>query len=148
MIAKLYVDDVLYSVQKALYYERGRGSYFRSTMVGAGFLSDDEISGDSPEAVINDCIRALKQHGIIKDATFQLDDTGKLYTFTLTDSVHLASDQRLIDDGVPPFICPPVNIILDKICRRFGLAVEIADIDVDLHTGTHVVNVVVFEQNL
>jgi hypothetical protein len=55
-------------------------------------------------------------------------------------------EARLKEQGVPAFVCPPINIILHKIRQLIGLAVEIADISVNQEEGTCVVRVVIFKQ--
>jgi hypothetical protein len=132
------------TVSPKLYYERGRGAYFRSTMIGANFIQNEAIAGGTPDEVISGCISALKTCGIIKDGTFRCDASGRLYTITFKESLHLQVDQRLMADGVPPYICPPANMILHLLRERFGLAVEIAAIRLDIEQKKHIVDVVVF----
>ena len=55
-------------------------------------------------------------------------------------------EARLKEEGVPAFVCPPINMILYKIRELVGLAVEIADITVNQGEGRCTVRVVVFKQ--
>jgi hypothetical protein len=52
----------------------------------------------------------------------------------------------LEEEGVPTFVCPPINTILYKIRQLIGLAVEIADITVHQDEGKCIVRVVIFGQ--
>jgi hypothetical protein len=148
MNLEAYYRDVVYALVKALYYERGRGAYFRATMVGVDFLEDKDIQGNTPEAVIDSCIRVLIESGIIEGGDYRRDESGNLFTFELSGYRHFPIDKKLKDEGVPPFVNPPINMILHKIRQLTGLAVEIADIDFDAEDGKYVANVVVFEQDL
>jgi hypothetical protein len=52
----------------------------------------------------------------------------------------------LKEEGIPAFVCPPINMILYKIRQLIDLAVEIADINVDQKEGKCIVRVVIFKQ--
>lgn len=148
MKLEAYFNDVVYGLEKALYYERGRGAYFRATMVGVDFIERKKIEGSTPEEVIDKCIEELIESEIIQDATYKRDESGNLFTFEIKGSTHLPIDVKLREEGVPPYVCPPINMILHKIRQLTNLAVEIADINVNESEGIHIVNVVVFEQDL
>jgi hypothetical protein len=139
-----YFNDIAYALEKTLYYERGRGAYFRATMVGVDFIKDKEINGKSDEAIITDCFSALIHGEIISSASFEKDETGNLFTFELNHCTHLPIEARLTEEGVPPYICPPINMILYKIGELTNLAVEIAKITVLEREGRCVVKVVAF----
>ena len=139
-----YFNEIAYALEKTLYYERGRGAYFRATMVGVDFIKDKDIKGKTDEAIINDCIKALVDGEIIKGASFEKDETGNLFTFELNHCTHLSIETRLTEEGVPPYICPPINMILYKIGELTNLAVEIANITVIEHEERCVVMVVAF----
>ena len=139
-----YFKDIAYALEKTLYYERGRGAYFRATMIGVDFLKDKSIKGETEEAIIDDCIKALIDGEIISNASFEKDETGNLFTFELKHCTHLPIEARLTEEGVPPYICPPINMILYKIGEMTNLAVEIAKITVLEREGRCVVKVVAF----
>jgi hypothetical protein len=141
-----YFKDIAYALEKTLYYERGRGAYFRATMIGVDFLKDKSIKGETEEAIIDDCIKALIDGEIISNASFEKDETGNLFTFELKQCTHLPIEVRLTEEGVPPYICPPINMILYKIGEMTNLAVEIAKIRVLENEGRCVVKVVAFEK--
>jgi hypothetical protein len=52
----------------------------------------------------------------------------------------------LREEGVPAYVCPPINMILYKVREIMDLAVEIADITVDHENRRCIVRVVVFKQ--
>jgi hypothetical protein len=68
------------------------------------------------------------------------------FTFELKGCVHLPVEAWLKEEGVPAFVCPPINMILYKIRQLIDLAVEIADISVHQKEGKCVVRVVIFKQ--
>jgi len=141
-----YFNDIVYALEKTLYYERGRGAYFRATMVGVDFIKDKNIEAGTDDAIMDSCIKALVEGGIIEGASFQKDDTGNLFTFELKGCTHLPIEAKLTEEGVPPYICPPINMILYKIGQLTNLAVEIAKITVIEKEGRCVVKVVAFEK--
>jgi hypothetical protein len=142
-----YFKDITYSLEKALYYERGRGAYFRGTMIGVDFIERKNIQGESAEEIIDQCIKAVVEGEIIQGATHEKDETGNLLTFELKGCMHLPVEAKLADEGVPTYICPPTNMILYKLGHLSNLAVEIAKIDVDRSEGRCVVKVVAFEKS-
>jgi len=141
-----YFQDIVSALEKALYYERGRGGYFRATMVGTDFIDREPIKGETSEEVIESCVNVLVENKKIKKATSMKDDSGTFFTFEIEGCVHLPVEARLKEEGVPPFVCPPVNMILYKIRELAHLAVEIADISVSHEQGRCAVRVVIFKQ--
>lgn len=142
-----YFNDIAYALEKTLYYERGRGAYFRGTMIGVDFIKEKNIEANTEEGIIDECIKALVDGEIIRGASFEKDETGNLFTFELKACLHLPIEARLTEEGVPPYICPPVNMILYKMGQLTNLAVEIAKITVHEREGRCVVKVVAFEKS-
>ena len=141
-----YFQDTFSSLAKALFYERGRGAYFRATMVGRDYIDRRDIKGSTSGEIIEECIDYLIEDNIIRGATYKKDESDTFFTFELNGCIHLPVEERLENDGVPAFVCPPINMILYKIRQLIGLAVEIADITVQQHEGKCVVQVVIFGQ--
>ena len=146
MIDQTYFQDTFSALVKSLYYERGGGAYFRATMVGRDFIDRCEITGNTSEAVIENCIDALVENDIIEKGTYQKDESDTFFTFEVKGCAHLPVEARLEEEGVPAFVCPPINMILYKIRQLVGLAVEIADISVHQDEGQCIVRVVIFRQ--
>lgn len=147
MMDSSYFRDIVSALEKALYYERGRGAYFRATMVGADFIDREDIGGDTSEEVIDNCVKALLEKEMIERAVCKKDESGTFFTFEIKGCAHLPVEARLKEEGVPPFVCPPINMILYKIRQLVDLAVEIADINVRQEDGMCAVRVVVFKQD-
>jgi hypothetical protein len=146
MIDSTYFQDTFSALAKSLYYERGRGAYFRATMVGRDYIDRTEIRGDTSEEVIENCVKFLVENDIIEKAAYKKDESDTFFTFEMKGCAHLPVEARLKEQGVPAFVCPPINIILHKIRQLIGLAVEIADITVNQEERTCIVRVVIFKQ--
>jgi len=146
MIDSTYFQDTFSALVKSLYYERGRGAYFRATMVGRDYIDRTEIRGKTSEKVIENCVKFLVENHIIKEAAYKKDESDTFFTFEIKGCIHLPVEARLKEQGVPAFVCPPINIILHKIRQLIDLAVEIADITVNQEEGTCIVRVVIFKQ--
>jgi hypothetical protein len=146
MIDRTYFQDTFAALVKSLYYERGRGASFRATMVGRDYIDRCEIQGDTSEAVIENCIDVLVENNIIEKATYQKDESDTFFTFEMKGCAHLPVEAQLKEEGVPAFVCPPINMILYKIRQLVDLAVEIADISVHQKEGKCIVRVVIFKQ--
>lgn len=146
MMDRTYFQDTFSALAKALYYERGRGAYFRATMVGRDYVDRREIKGNTSEEVIESCIDVLLENNIIEKAEYKKDESNTFFTFEVKGCAHLPVEAWLEEEGVPAFVCPPINIILYKIRQVIGLAVEIADITVHQEEGKCIVRVVIFGQ--
>jgi hypothetical protein len=146
MIDRTYFQDTFSALVKSLYYERGRGAYFRATMVGRDYIDRHEIEGNTSEVVIGNCIDVLVENSIIEKATYKKDESDTFFTFEVKGCAHLPVEAWLKEEGVPAFVCPPINMILYKIRQRIGLAVEIADITVHQKEGKCIVRIVIFKQ--
>jgi hypothetical protein len=146
MIDSTYFQDTFSALVKALYYERGRGAYFRATMVGRDYIDRIEINGNTSEKVIENCVKFLVKKDIVEKVAYKQDKSDTFFTFEIKGCIHLPVEARLKEQGVPAFVCPPINIILHKIRQLIGLTVEIADITVNQEEGTCIVRVVIFKQ--
>ena len=146
MIDQTYFQDTFSALAKSLYYERGGGAYFRATMVGRDFIDRHEITGGTPEAVIEKCIDVLIKNNVIEKSTYKKDDSDTFFTFEMQGCAHLPVEAWLKKEGVPAFVCPPINMILYKIRQLVELAVEIADIKVHQEEGKCIVRVVIYKQ--
>jgi hypothetical protein len=146
MMDRSYFEDTFSALAKSLFYERGLGASFRATMVGRDYIDRFEIKGDTSEAVIENCIDVLVENNIIEKATYQKDESDSFFTFEVKGCAHLPVEARLKGEGVPAFVCPPINMILYKIRQLVDLAVEIADISVDQKERKCIVRVVIFKQ--
>jgi hypothetical protein len=146
MMDRTYFQDTFAALAKSLFYERGRGACFRATMIGRDYIDRHEIQGDTSEAVIENCIDVLVENNLIENATYQKDESDSFFSFEVKGCAHLPVEAWLEKEGVPAFICPPINMILYKIRQRIGLAVEIADIAVHQKEGKCIVRVVIFKQ--
>ena len=142
-----YFSELVCALEKALYYERGRGACFRVTRVGTDFIDQKIIKGDTAEEIIDNCITELIDKEIIKKATYEKKEGGALFDFEFKGCTHLPIEIKLKKEGVPPYVCPPANMILHKIAQNVNLAVEIAEISVDESNDRCVVSVVAFEKN-
>jgi hypothetical protein len=146
MMDQTYFQDTFSALAKSLFYERGLGACFRATMVGRDFIDRHEIQGDTSKAVVENCIDVLVKQNVIEKAAYKKDQTEDFFTFEVKGCTHLPVEARLKEEGVPAFVCPPINMILYKIRQLIGLAVEIADITVDQAEGRCTVRVVIFKQ--
>ena len=59
---RTYFQDTFSALVKSLNYERGRGAYFRATMVGRDYIDRREIKGNTSEEVIESCIDVLLEN--------------------------------------------------------------------------------------
>ncbi len=146
MIDSHYFRDIVSALEKALYYERGRGAYFRATMIGKDFINRKSIGGNTAEEVIESCVKVMREDNMMKSASYKKDENGALFTFEIGGCIHLPVEATLKEEGVPTYVCPPINMILYKIREKMDLAVEIADITVHQDEGRCIVRVVVFKQ--
>lgn len=115
-------------------------------MTGTDFIDRKPIKGNTSEEVIENCIKEIREAHIANHISFQKGEDGTLFTFEIIKCMHLPVEAKLKAEGIPAYICPPINMILWKIKERMGLAVEIADITVDQDHGTCMIRVVVFKQ--
>ena len=146
MIDQTYFQDTFAALVKSLYYERGRGASFRATMVGRDYIDRHEIQGNTSEAVVESCIAVLVENNLIENVSYQKDASDTFFTFEVQGCAHLPVEARLEEEGVPAFVCPPINMILYKIRQCIGLAVEIADISVHQKESKCIVRVVIYKQ--
>ena len=83
MIDSYYFRDIVSALEKALYYERGRGAYFRATLVGKDFIDRKSIEGNTVEEVIESCLKVMREEGMMRNGSYKKDEKGTLLTFEI-----------------------------------------------------------------
>ena len=98
MMDPIYFQYTFAALAKSLFYERGRGAYFRATLVGRDYIDRHKIQGDTSEAVIENCIDVLVENNLIEKAIYKKDESDNFFTFAVNGCAHLPVEARLKEE--------------------------------------------------
>ena len=138
-----YCNDLLVRLEELIHHELGgRGMDF----VGVDFLRSQDIKGDTPEKVIDSCIKVLKDNNMVKDISYAIHPSGMLLKLTVLGCLHMPKEIKLKQDGVKPSLCIIANTVIDQIIEKLNYEnVIIADRSIDETKGECIIKIAMFE---
>ncbi|MFC1532775.1 hypothetical protein ACFL7M_05365 [Thermodesulfobacteriota bacterium] len=132
-----YCNDIMVRLEELLFHELSGCAAWKVELVGVDFIQSKDIKGDNPDEVIENCIREIKDAGLVKDMTYEISGKGIKLEIRMKDCVHLPKEARLKKDGITPYICPITNMILDQLIETLGFETSyLAEVDIDEETGS------------
>jgi hypothetical protein len=139
-----YVNSIVYDMEKAFWDERGKGARFRVTTVGRDYFLGKclpRIHARKVEPIVEVLEEVLRSEGIVEDISHEVD--GRLLRLRVEGCLHEGVEQRLSENGVPPFTCIPANLVALAIEEILDQPVELAEIK--LENGACHMLLVIFE---
>lgn len=113
-----YLNDVLVRLEELLYHELSGCAAWKVEFVGVDFIQSRKIEGKTLDEIITSCIREIVSGGLVKDIDYVVGGKGVMLKLKVRDCVHLPKEVRLKQEGVAPYICPIMNMILDQILEK------------------------------
>lgn len=115
-----HLNEILARWEEILYHELGGVANLKVDFIGVDFIRSKKIEGDTVHTVIEGCIKEIVGAGIARDILYVTDETGIFLKLDIKGCVHLPAKARVIQDGVPPYVCLVANMILDRIIGLLG----------------------------
>ena len=115
-----YYNDLIVRLEEIFYHELSHMVHPKMEYVGIDFLKDKNIQGKTVDEVIGNCVKVIKDAGLVEDISFSQAGAGLLLVFDVKGCIHLPMEAKLKkgfkeEGGVEPFLCPIANMILDRI---------------------------------
>jgi len=133
-----YLNDLLADTLKSFWDERGRGTRYRTTLVGIDryIKLNENKSIDKSEDIsvaMQNVKTYLEDQGIILSLSYnQRQDFSEILDVEIKGCIHLGMESKLFKNGVEePLACPCANLIMYLIEQTLGLTTELADIKID-----------------
>jgi len=131
-----YCNDMLVRLEELLFHELSGCAAWKVELVGVDFIQSRNITGNTPDELIMNCIRQIKAAGLVDEMTHEIGGKGIKLELRMKDCVHLPKEAKLKKDGVKPYICPITNMILDQLIEKLNFETTyVAEIDCDENTG-------------
>jgi hypothetical protein len=143
-----YCNDVLVRLEELLYLELSGCAAWKVELVGIDFIQSKDIKGDTPDEVIENCIKEIVADGLVKEMTHQIAGRGVLLSLKIKGCAHLPKEAKLKKDGVEPYICPIANMILDQLIEKLNYETTyLADLEINQESGECLVRSAIYEDD-
>ncbi|MGE5483798.1 MAG: hypothetical protein ACM3X4_02135 [Ignavibacteriales bacterium] len=121
-----YMNQVIASLEKAFYDERGRGGRYRTTLVGTGYFEPllEAAHGRNWRETLDSVCDSLTRSNIADRMTVEYDGQNVLLV-EVSGCVHGSFHSA---EGVEPFVCPPGNAVMRVFSKAFGVHPELMSI--------------------
>ena len=141
-----YFNDLLARTEELFYHELSDCAAWKTEFIGIDFIQSKPIIGNTPEQVIESCIKAIAAEGLIKSASYSIGGEAILLYLKVSGCIHIPKEVRLQKSGIKPYNCPIVNMILDQLIERLNFATTyLADLDIDEAGGECTIKSAIFE---
>ena len=115
-----YCNEVMARLETLMYQELSGMAHWKCEFVGADFIRSKDIQGTSVPEITEACIKEMKAAGIVSDITYKTSPDGLMLKLKVKNCMHLAKEVLVEEEGVAPYICPIVNMILDQIHEKLN----------------------------
>jgi len=127
-----YANHLLYELEKAFWDERGRGARFRLTTVGAGFFRENIrplLQSSDLDHILQSIEDVLRQQGIATKMSYSAEE--RMLRVKVEGCVHRPVEERMLANGIEPFTCLPINLVVLAIEEIWDRPVELAEVKLE-----------------
>jgi hypothetical protein len=132
-----YTNDLLNRFEEIFYHELSQiNARCKVELIGTDFLANKNIKGKNVDEVVANCVKEIKNSGLVKDITGKVAGKGILLKLHVKGCVHLPKEAKIEADGIEPYMCPISNMILGQIIDKLDyLTTYAAKLVVDQKKG-------------
>ena len=128
-----YANSLMYELEKAFWDERGRGARFRLTTVGRGFFEEKvrpALQSSDLDHILHTIEDVLRREGIASKLTYNSEE--RLLRVQVEGCVHRSVEEKMMAQGIEPFTCLPINLVVLAIEELQDHPVELAEVKVEV----------------
>lgn len=141
-----YCNDLMVRMEELFYHEMSDCAPWKTEMVGIDFIRSREITGDSPEKVIESCVKGIIGEGLVKGMSFSISGKGILLKLSIKDCIHIPKEIKIREHGIDPYNCPIANMIRDQLIEKLNFETTyLADMNIDEVAGKCELKVAIYE---
>jgi hypothetical protein len=141
-----YFNDLMARTEELFYHELSDCAAWKTEFIGVDFIQAKNVTGDTPEEVIECCIKVISTAGLIESASYSIGGEAILLYLKVRGCIHIPKEVKLQQGGIKPYNCPIANMILDQLIEKLGFATTyVADLEVDENSKECTVKCAVFE---
>ena len=131
-----YCNEVLVRLEELLFHELSGCAAWKVELVGVDFIQSKNIQGNTPDEIVQNCIREIKNAGFVEEMSYEIGGKGVKLELKMKGCVHLPKEKKLGEDGVKPYICPLTNMILDQLIEKLNYTTAyVGEMIIDEKTG-------------
>lgn len=141
-----YFNDLMARTEELFYHELSDCAAWKTEFIGVDFIQSKAIAGDTPAAIIENCIKEIAAAGLVESASYSIGGESILLYLKVRGCIHVPKEVKLQKGGIKPYNCPIVNMILDQLIEKLNFATTyVADLEVDGDKGECSVKCAIFE---
>ena len=131
-----YCNDVLVRLEELLFHELSGCAAWKVEMVGVDFIQSKDIQGNTPDEVIQSCVKEIKGAGFVEEMNYAISGEDIKLELTMKGCRHLPKEIKLREGGIKPYICPLANMVLDQLIEKLNYETTyVADLVIDEKSG-------------
>lgn len=127
---------IIYGLERALWKLLGESCLAACTLIGEGIydelneVASVDVSSVSEEEALKEIGRVLvDEMGVSKK--FEISRSGDTISIEVEDCILMDVEDKLIRDGIKPFVCPYMNLTAYIMRKRLKMKTKITGIEVD-----------------
>lgn len=114
-----YCNDLLVRFEEIFYHELSQiNARCKVELIGADFLNDKNIQGDTIEKLVASCVEEIKKNGLVREMTGKIGGKGILLKLNVNGCIHLPKEAKLKESGIEPYMCPIANMIAEQVISK------------------------------
>jgi len=141
-----YFNDLMARTEELFYHELSDCAAWKTEFIGVDFIQAQDIQGETPAEVIEDCIGKIAAAGLIEEASYSIGGENILLYLKVKGCLHISKEAKLMKSGIKPYNCPIINMILDQLIEKLNFETTyVADLEVDTDAGMCTIKSAIFE---
>ncbi|MDA8124925.1 MAG: hypothetical protein M0009_07055 [Deltaproteobacteria bacterium] len=141
-----YCNQVMVRMEELLYQELSGCAAWKVELIGVDFIQSKNIQGKTAAEVVQNCIKEIEAGGLVKKMQYEIGGKGVKLVLKVQGCVHLPKERKLKEDGIKPYNCVIMNMVIDQLIEKLGYETSfIGDIHIDEAAGACTVTYAIFE---
>lgn len=141
-----YFNELMARTEELFFHEISDCAGWKTEFIGVDFIQSCQIQGNTPNEIIEACVREMIAAGLVEQASYSIRGKGVLLYMKIQGCLHLPKEEILKKRGIKPYNCPIINMILDQLIEKLNFETTyVADIEPDEKTKTCTIKCAVYE---
>ncbi|HOO47179.1 MAG TPA: hypothetical protein PLM29_13170 [Deltaproteobacteria bacterium] len=141
-----YFNNLVVRLEELFFHELSDCAAWKTEMIGVDFIQSANITGSTPEEIIESCIREITKAGLASEITYSISGKGILLRMNVKDCIHIPKETTIKAHGVEPYNCPIANMIRDQLIEKLQYETTyVASMDTDEAAKECALQVAIYE---
>lgn len=127
-----YCNDLMARLEELFFHELSDCAGWKTEFIGTDFIQAQNITGDSRDEIIRNCIKAITDAGLAEEGAFAVAGKDILLRLKVKGCIHMDKEVRLKERGIKVYNCVIANMINDQLIEKLNYETAyVASIDAD-----------------